>query len=44
MARDKKVVEGEIFFVLLEKIGTARVERIRHDELKRFLKGVCDEK
>lgn len=38
MARDKKVVGGEIFFVLPEKIGAVRVMPVDRKTLKGFLK------
>ncbi len=38
MARDKKVAGGEIFFVLPEKIGVARTERVSRSELRNFLR------
>jgi 3-dehydroquinate synthase len=37
MERDKKVVGGEIFFVLPEKIGSVQVAPVNRKELKNFL-------
>lgn len=38
MGSDKKVVGGEIFFILPERIGSVRIERIDRKVLKGFLK------
>ncbi len=42
MERDKKVVGGEIYFVLPEKIGAVRIVSVGRKELKGFLKDIIN--
>ena len=39
-ARDKKKQGADLFFVFLETLGKARVERITYDEMNRFIRSI----
>ncbi len=39
--KDKKKLGKDLFFVFLEQIGKARVEKISFDEMNEFISSIC---